>query len=874
MLRRRSIRLRILMLVLIPVVALAGLYGVVLDLTAGHLITLVRAARLQQALGNPTSAVQDALAAELATALEYLDSPGRPGARAALVAQEHRTDAAIAAYGRAASAAAQSASPGERSALSVFGADLAHLGALRSSVLGLRADTTGTAGAYANAISDGNNVLIQAILPLVTDTSSGIEAVNLVTLNASLQTMEEEYALVRADLMAHSISTADQQLVAELSVQRQELWDQAFPGLDPRYQALLRAAAPKRALATIDTMEARVMSSLPSDHRIPVRSWDSTVTAYIGGIRGALRRVGAGLEAADRAQAQAYLLRLILTGAIGLAAILLAVGIAALVARRLLRQLDDLRASALDLASKGLPEAIENLRLSENLRADAELPLLRTGSDEFGEVKDAFNAVARTALSAAVDEIAIRRGVNDVFRNLARRNQSLLTRQLELLDAMERRIHDPEELADLFRVDHLTTRMRRHAEGLLIVAGSSSGRTWREPVPVVDVMRAAIAEVESYTRIRVTSRTRAAIAGHAVADIIHLLAELVENATMFSPANTPVRIDGDRVARGLALEIEDRGLGIGEAKLAEINHMLADPPMFDLSGSDQLGLFIAGQLAKRHDIKVTLRTSAYGGITAVVLIPSSLVVDIQPDEEEAVVVSIRELGGRPVPQLVGAPTAADTAGPAAGSGDSGDPVSSGHPAAASGTGATGGPAPAGGAGSPAATLGWPAATLGWPAADPDQPAAQPPAGATGTAAPARHGTGAGTAGHGPAAPGGDPAGGDELPVRVRQANLAPQLRDRPPPVTGLGGLAPAGAGTSRSAPAADDSPEAARRTMSAWQSGWQRGRLASEAVPDEFPTSPDLPRGHGEPRSDSPRDGAAPEAGASGARTGPEAAQP
>src|SRR5579875_1852907 len=385
MLRRRSIRLRILMLVLIPVVALAGLYGVVLDLTAGHLITLVRAARLQQALGNPTSAVQDALAAELATALEYLDSPGRPGARAALVAQEHRTDAAIAAYGRAASAAAQSASPGERSALSVFGADLAHLGALRSSVLGLRADTTGTAGAYANAISDGNNVLIQAILPLVTDTSSGIEAVNLVTLNASLQTMEEEYALVRADLMAHSISTADQQLVAELSVQRQELWDQAFPGLDPRYQAL-RRAAPKRALATIDTMEARVMSSLPSDHRIPVRSWDSTVTAYIGGIRGALRRVGAGLEAADRAQAQAYLLRLILTGAIGLAAILLAVGIAALVARRLLRQLDDLRASALDLASKGLPEAIENLRLSENLRADAELPLLRTGSDEFGEV--------------------------------------------------------------------------------------------------------------------------------------------------------------------------------------------------------------------------------------------------------------------------------------------------------------------------------------------------------------------------------------------------------------------------------------------------------------------------------------------------------
>ena len=178
----------------------------------------------------------------------------------------------------------------------------------------------------------------------------------------------------------------------------------------------------------------------------------------------------------------------------------------------------------------------------------AEVPQLEPSNDEIGQVREAFNTAARTAIAAAVDEVKIRRGVNDVFRSLARRNQSLLTRQLQLLDSMERRVHDPEELADLFRVDHMTTRMRRHAEGLLIVAGGSSGRTWREPVPIVDVMRAAAAEVEDYTRIRVTSRTSAALAGHAVADIIHLLAELVENAATFSPANTPVRVDGERVA--------------------------------------------------------------------------------------------------------------------------------------------------------------------------------------------------------------------------------------------------------------------------------------------------------------------------------------
>jgi hypothetical protein len=195
--------------------------------------------------------------------------------------------------------------------------------------------------------------------------------------------------------------------------------------------------------------------------------------------------------------------------------------------------------------------------------------------------------------------------------------------------------------------------MRRHAEGLLIVAGGSSGRAWREPVPIVDVMRAAAAEVEDYTRIRVTSRTGAALAGHAVADIIHLLAELVENAATFSPASTPVRVDGERVARGVVVEIEDRGLGMGEEQLAGINATLADPPLFDLSGSDQLGLFIAGQLGRRHDVKLTLRSSAYGGVTAVVLIPDDLIVDTGEPQEPLPIAGIRELGGRPVPELPG-----------------------------------------------------------------------------------------------------------------------------------------------------------------------------------------------------------------------------
>ena len=149
--------------------------------------------------------------------------------------------------------------------------------------------------------------------------------------------------------------------------------------------------------------------------------------------------------------------------------------------------------------------------------------------------------------------------------------------------------------------------MRRHAEGLIILSGESPGRGWRNPVPFIDVLRAAVSEVEDYTRIRVTVGTQAALVGPAVADVIHMIAELAENATIYSPPNTPVRVHGDVVGRGFAVEIEDRGLGISEEKLAEINSLLENPPQFDLSGSEQLGLFVAGQLAKRHDIRISLR---------------------------------------------------------------------------------------------------------------------------------------------------------------------------------------------------------------------------------------------------------------------------
>ena len=188
---------------------------------------------------------------------------------------------------------------------------------------------------------------------------------------------------------------------------------------------------------------------------------------------------------------------------------------------------------------------------------------------------------------------------------------------------MERRSDDPNELSDLFRLDHLTTRMRRHAESLIILSGAAPGRAWRMPVPLTNVVRAAVSEIEDYARVEVRQLPEAPSSATAVADLTHLLAELIENAAQFSPPHTHVRVTGEPVGNGYALEVEDRGLGMGKETLADANRRIEQSEALDLFDSDRLGLFVVSRLSARHGIKVHLRTSPYGGTTAVVLLPTS-----------------------------------------------------------------------------------------------------------------------------------------------------------------------------------------------------------------------------------------------------------
>jgi signal transduction histidine kinase len=279
------------------------------------------------------------------------------------------------------------------------------------------------------------------------------------------------------------------------------------------------------------------------------------------------------------------------------------------------------------MAEERLPRVVDRLRRGEDVDVRAESPTPAPSSiAEISQIAGSFGVVQEAAVAAAVEQARLRKGVNQIFLNISMRNQSLLHRQLGMLDSMERRTSDPGSLADLFRIDHLTTRMRRHAEGLIILSGSTPGRGWREPVPVVDVLRAAVAEVEDYVRVDVLSESRDLVAGNAVNDVIHLVAELVENATVFSPPNTRIEVRADRAGTGLVAEIEDRGLGLSKEELADINGRLANPPEFDLAHSEQLGLFVVSRLAARHAIKVSLRQSVYGGTTAILVLPFGVIV--------------------------------------------------------------------------------------------------------------------------------------------------------------------------------------------------------------------------------------------------------
>jgi signal transduction histidine kinase len=307
--------------------------------------------------------------------------------------------------------------------------------------------------------------------------------------------------------------------------------------------------------------------------------------------------------------------------------LLLVLLITTFVARSMIRPLRKLRADALEVAGSKLPDMVRRLSQSEGGDASAEIePIGVNSTDEIGEVARAFDQVHREAVRLAADEAMLRGNLNAMFVNLSRRSQSLIERQLSLIDNLEQTEQDADRLSSLFRLDHLATRMRRNSENLLVLAGhEAASRRWSQPVPLVDVLRAAISEIEQYERVVLNVQPGIQVIGQAVNDVVHLVAEIVENATTFSPEDTQVYVTGQPLTSGgVLLDITDNGVGISEQEMAHANWRLDNPPVVDVAVSRRMGLFVVGRLAARHGVRVRLRHAQSGGLTALIWLPESV----------------------------------------------------------------------------------------------------------------------------------------------------------------------------------------------------------------------------------------------------------
>ncbi|MFE9682431.1 nitrate- and nitrite sensing domain-containing protein [Streptomyces sp. NPDC002701] len=436
----------------------------------------------------------------------------------------------------------------------------------------------------------------------------------------------EEYIGGGTDADAAKLDQARKQIETDGAAQAKEAAEAAQARGQTYVPPPSNPTAMVSGLGTLTSTDAAARSAL-ADKGITDQNWWAVNTAKYN----AYRTIEADL--ADKAVAEASTIAsdarrdAFITGAAVVIALLAAFILAGMVARQMSRAMRQLRNAAFGVAEQRLPMLVDQLSRTDPGRVDTRVqPIPITTTDEIGEVARAFDQVHREAVRLAAEQALLRGNINAIFTNLSRRNQSLIEGQLTLITDLENNEADPDQLESLFRLDHLATRMRRNGENLLVLAGEEPGRRWDQPVPLVDVLRAASSEVEQYERVELSGVPEAEIHGRAVTDLVHLLAELLENATTFSSPQTKVRVTATRLPDGrIMVEIHDKGIGLTAEDFADINHKLANPPTVDAAISQRMGLFVVGRLSDRHGIRVQLRPSGeQAGTTSLVMLPDAI----------------------------------------------------------------------------------------------------------------------------------------------------------------------------------------------------------------------------------------------------------
>jgi signal transduction histidine kinase len=795
--RSRPIRVFLISMVAVPLVSLLALYGFAASITISNAISDHQYNVSASAIASGVRGLTIGLPQERVQSYLWLIGGGT-APRTSMLTARHLVDQGIPEVHAALNAQQGLLSAQSRSELNTLFTELGQLGKTRAAI---------DSGAMTPAAAfDVYDTIIDHLF-LYFDTSIQDRGASLTGISVgaadsgyAFEMTTREIALIGGALLNHGQmgDTARTQFASSVA-NRHLLMNEALALMTPSLNAGYIRLENSPAYRQFQTMESQVLASPGRTVPVKAGAFQSASLAVVGSMEKTELDNGNRLTAMSASLSNRLVLEAVLAGGLGLAAVAASVFLLVWFGRKVTRDLGGLNDSVREMADERLPRVVEQLRRGDDVDVDAESPQPGTSTiQEISRIAESFGTVQGAAVSAAVDQARLRRGVNEVFLNISMRNQSLLHRQLGMLDSMERRTSEPGALADLFRLDHLTTRMRRYAEGLIILSGAVPGRGWRDPVPAVDILRAAVAEVEDYVRVDVTSESDDLIAGNAVSDVIHLIAELIENAAAFSPPNTRIEVRAERVGTGLVAEVEDRGLGMSPDELDDINARLASLPEFDLAHSDQLGLFVVSRLAARHAIKVSLRRSVYGGTMAVVLMPFGVVVR----QEE---VSQR-------PPWAGQPA---ESGPRTLTGRHRLPP----PVVPAGPAGLAGPGP----GARNGEAEWPMAP--WETEPITMPAEAAAAGPTVFSSPAPPAPSPLPA---PATPPSDSHLG--MPIRVPQANMAPQLR------------AQRDADPQEPQDPQDDepwfgarSPEATRSMLTMMQQGWRRGRMDDLDDPEGVP---------------------------------------
>ncbi len=581
-----------------------------------------------------------------------LESVGRAGASPELIAQQQRASAAVADMRQAAEAAASSAPTGVSGAIQRLNGYFDRMPEIRARIDAGTASVDEVVNFYNGLFDAATNVFeVQARTATETDTLQG--ALTGIALFRATDMMGRETTLGTAVLNEGVLSAEDHRKFAKLSdtyhAELENSVDQLEPEVRAQYEAMLASPEWQQLVTSEDEIITHGPHRAGEAPPVDPRAFGSAADKVTERMSGLVNRQ-ADLISAEAVDNGNRTLQTVLWGS--LAALLVAL-VSFLLSRRVYRSVVDntlisrlkgLRTESLHLAQR-LPEVVRKLREGGHVDVVAEMNALRGyGNDELGQVANAIQLFQKEAMDAAVGETRARQGARMVFVGMAHRIQRLLRHMHSTIDTLERNEENSAQLSRLFELDNAATRARRTVENLLVLGDQQPGRRWSKPVPLLDVLRSAVSEIDQYSRVVIGHVPDVVVTGAAVGDAIHLVSELIDNATAFSPPHTQVHVSADAVARGVAIEIADQGLGMDDRSRLRANRMMANPPAFDRlvlenNKAEQLGLFTAARLAKRRDVAVEFGVSAYGGTRATVLLPERLLSPRDTDQQA--------LGGAP-----------------------------------------------------------------------------------------------------------------------------------------------------------------------------------------------------------------------------------